>query len=53
MTKPPKEAVTKVVTAVLSTTAKVKGRKKKKAAAEGDSMETVSLGIFGPNFHIT
>lgn len=39
-TKPPKkEAVTKVATAVLSTTAKVKAREKKKAAAEGDTME--------------
>ncbi|KAG6898065.1 hypothetical protein C0992_006543 [Termitomyces sp. T32_za158] len=38
-TKPPKkEAVTKVATAVLSTTAKVKAREKKKAAAE-DAME--------------
>ncbi|KAG6862388.1 hypothetical protein C0995_011828 [Termitomyces sp. Mi166 len=38
-TKPPKkEAVTKVATAVLSTTAKVKAREKKKAAAE-DVME--------------
>jgi 26S proteasome regulatory subunit N2 len=54
MTKPPKkEAVTKVATAVLSTTAKVKAREKKKAAAEGDSMETVSLGIFGSHFHMT
>lgn len=41
-TKPPKkEAVTKVATAVLSTTAKVKAREKKKAAAE-DAMELVS-----------
>jgi 26S proteasome regulatory subunit N2 len=40
--KPPKkEAVTKVATAVLSTTAKVKAREKKKAAAEGDAMDTV------------
>ncbi|RDB29217.1 26S proteasome non-ATPase regulatory subunit 1 A [Hypsizygus marmoreus] len=39
-TKPPKkEAVTKVATAVLSTTAKVKAREKKKAAAEGDLMD--------------
>jgi hypothetical protein len=38
-----KEAVTKVATAVLSTTAKVKAREKKKAAAEGDAMETVRL----------
>ena len=45
MTKPSKEAVTKVVTTILSTTAKVKARGKK-AAAEGDSLETVSLGIF-------
>jgi 26S proteasome regulatory subunit N2 len=37
---PKKEAVTKVATAVLSTTAKVKAREKKKAAAEGDAMET-------------
>jgi 26S proteasome regulatory subunit N2 len=43
-TKPPKkEAVTKVATAVLSTTAKVKAREKKKAAAEGDPIETASL----------
>jgi len=41
--KPPKkEAVTKVATAVLSTTAKVKAREKKKAAAEGEPMDTVS-----------
>lgn len=40
--KPPKkETVTKVATAVLSTTAKVKAREKKKAAAEGDPMDTV------------
>jgi hypothetical protein len=47
-TKPPKkETVTKVATAVLSTTAKVKAREKKKAAAEGDSMDTVSFcGFF-------
>jgi 26S proteasome regulatory subunit N2 len=42
-TKPPKkETVTKVATAVLSTTAKVKAREKKKAAAEGDAMDLVS-----------
>jgi 26S proteasome regulatory subunit N2 len=41
-TKPPKkETVTKVATAVLSTTAKVKAREKKKAAAEGDAMDLV------------
>jgi len=40
-TKPPKkEAVSKVATAVLSTTAKVKAREKKKAAAENDIMDT-------------
>uniref|UniRef100_A0A0W0FGL5 26S proteasome regulatory subunit RPN2 n=1 Tax=Moniliophthora roreri TaxID=221103 RepID=A0A0W0FGL5_MONRR len=40
-TKPPKkETVAKVATAVLSTTAKVKAREKKKAAAEGDAMDT-------------
>ncbi|TFK77196.1 hypothetical protein BDN72DRAFT_753714 [Pluteus cervinus] len=39
--KPPKkETVAKVATAVLSTTAKVKAREKKKAAAEGDLMDT-------------
>ncbi|TRM60265.1 armadillo-type protein [Schizophyllum amplum] len=39
-TKPPKkETVTKVATAVLSTTAKAKAREKKKAA-EGDAMDT-------------
>ncbi|GLB36072.1 putative proteasome/cyclosome repeat [Lyophyllum shimeji] len=39
-TKPPKkEAVTKVATAVLSTTAKAKAREKKKAAAEGEAMD--------------
>ncbi|KAF8632597.1 hypothetical protein AX15_001802 [Amanita polypyramis BW_CC] len=39
-TKPPKkEIVTKVATAVLSTTAKVKAREKRKAAAEGESMD--------------
>lgn len=42
-TEPPKkETVTKVATAVLSTTAKAKAREKKKAAAEGDQMDTVS-----------
>ena len=41
-TKPPKkEAVTKVATAVLSTTAKAKAREKKKAAAEGEPIEVV------------
>ena len=41
MTKPPKkETITKVATAVLSTTAKVKAREKRKAAAEGDLMDT-------------
>ena len=41
MTKPPKkETITKVATTVLSTTAKVKAREKKKAAAEGDLMDT-------------
>ncbi|KAG7450628.1 uncharacterized protein BT62DRAFT_991500 [Guyanagaster necrorhizus] len=41
LAKPPKkEAAAKVATAVLSTTAKVKAREKKKAAAEGDAMET-------------
>ncbi|KAF6766119.1 armadillo-type protein [Ephemerocybe angulata] len=39
-TKPPKkETATKVATAVLSTTAKVKAREKKKAAAEGETMD--------------
>lgn len=41
-TKPvKKEAITKVATAVLSTTAKVKAREKKKAAAEGDPIDVV------------
>lgn len=45
-TQPPKkEAVTKVATAVLSTTAKQKARDKKKAAAEGDVMDLVSLRL--------
>ena len=48
-TNPPKkEAVGKVATAVLSTTAKVKAREKKKAAAEGEAMETVSSNYW-PN----
>ncbi|EFI28601.1 26S proteasome subunit RPN2a [Coprinopsis cinerea okayama7 len=38
-TPPKKETVTKVTTAVLSTTAKVKAREKKKAAAEGEGMD--------------
>ncbi|KAH9487038.1 26S proteasome non-ATPase regulatory subunit 1-like protein B [Psilocybe cubensis] len=39
-TKPPKkETVAKVATAVLSTTAKVKAREKKKAATPGDTMD--------------
>lgn len=42
-TKPPKkEAVTKVATAVLSTTAKAKAREKRKAAEQGEAMPTVS-----------
>jgi len=43
-TKPQKkETATKVATAVLSTTAKVKAREKKKAAADGDvNMDVVS-----------
>lgn len=45
-TQPPKkETVTKVATAVLSTTAKAKAREKKKAAAEGDAMDTVSVPL--------
>ncbi|KAG6853583.1 hypothetical protein C0991_003107 [Blastosporella zonata] len=45
-TKPPKkETVTKVATAVLSTTAKVKAREKKKAAAE-DAMELTGAETF-------
>lgn len=45
-TKPPKkEAVTKVATAVLSTTAKAKAREKKKAAAEGEGMDVVSVSV--------
>jgi 26S proteasome regulatory subunit N2 len=41
-TKPPKkEAVHKVATAVLSTTAKVKAREKKKAANDDTAMDTV------------
>lgn len=44
--KPPKkEAVAKVATAVLSTTAKVKAREKKKAAAEGEAMDLVCYMI--------
>ncbi|KAI0361309.1 26S proteasome regulatory complex non-ATPase subcomplex Rpn2/Psmd1 subunit [Trametes cingulata] len=40
-TKPPKkETVTKVATAVLSTTAKAKAREKRKAAAEGETVAT-------------
>ncbi|KAF7347919.1 26S proteasome regulatory subunit RPN2 [Mycena venus] len=40
-TKPPKkEAVVKVATAVLSTTAKVKAREKKKAASDENAMDT-------------
>ena len=42
-TKPPKkEAVAKVATAVLSTTAKAKAREKRKAAEQGEAMPTVS-----------
>ncbi|KAJ6575008.1 D-isomer specific 2-hydroxyacid dehydrogenase [Mycena capillaripes] len=45
-TKPPKkEAVHKVATAVLSTTAKVKAREKKKAASDDNAMDTVGLPI--------
>lgn len=47
-TKPPKkETATKVATAVLSTTAKVKAREKKKAAAEGETMDLVSASVLG------
>jgi hypothetical protein len=45
MMKLPNKVVTMVTITILSTTAKVKARGKK-AAAKGDSMETVSLGIF-------
>jgi len=46
-TKPPKkETVAKITTAVLSTTAKVKAREKKKAAAEG---ETDFVSMVGAN----
>ena len=46
-TQPPKkETVTKVATAVLSTTAKAKAREKKKAAAEGDAMDTVGFLVY-------
>jgi len=49
-TKPPKkEAVAKVATAVLLTTAKMKAREKTKAAAEGDSMDTVSVILICSN----
>lgn len=41
MQPPKKETVTKVATAVLSTTAKAKAREKKKAAAEGESPDSV------------
>jgi hypothetical protein len=43
---PKKEAVTKVATAVLSITAKIQSREKKKATAEGDLMDTVIIFIF-------
>jgi len=42
-TKPPKkETITKAVTAVLSTAARVKAREKKRAATEGEAMDVVS-----------
>jgi hypothetical protein len=57
MTKPPKrEAVTKVTTAVLSTTAKAKAKEKNKVAAEGDSMATVCLNfrsILYPHYQLS
>lgn len=40
-TPPKKETAAKMATAVLSTTAKVKAREKRKAAADSDAMETV------------
>jgi hypothetical protein len=47
--KPPKkETITKMATAVLSTTAKVKAREKKKAAEDKDAMDTVSTAHFLP-----
>ena len=53
-TKPPKkETATKVATAVLSTTAKVKAREKKKAAAEGESMDLVGFSFRVINFDLT
>lgn len=53
-TKPPKkEAVTKVAAAVLSTTNKVKAREKKKAAAEGETMDLVSLYTRASNKSLT
>jgi 26S proteasome regulatory subunit N2 len=49
-TKPPKqEAVIKVATAVLLTMAKMKAREKKKAAAEGDSIDIVSVILICSN----
>lgn len=51
-TPPKKETVTKVATAVLSTTARVKAREKRKAAAE-DAMDTVcfSFGTYHTMSH--
>lgn len=40
-TPPKRETAAKMATAVLSTTAKVKAREKRKAAADSDAMETV------------
>jgi 26S proteasome regulatory subunit N2 len=40
-TPPKKEAAAKVATAVLSTTVKVRARERKKAAAEGETMDSV------------
>ncbi|GJE85724.1 26S proteasome regulatory subunit rpn2 [Phanerochaete sordida] len=45
MQPPKKETVTKVATAVLSTTAKAKAREKKKAAAEGESPDVKDIDV--------
>ena len=52
-TKPAKkEAIAKVATAVLSTTAKVKAREKKKAAAEGEPIDVVRIRPPRRLFHL-
>ena len=52
-TPPKRETFAKAATAVLSTTAKVKAREKKKAAADVDAMDTVRVVVFAMKCFLT